>query len=72
MSTVMIRCPVTGHPVPTAIEIEASVFRQLPNVAAKMTCPACGQEHIWNTGSAWLAGQPRLVATTPKRKTAAA
>jgi hypothetical protein len=26
-----------------------------------MLCPACGQEHIWATGSAWLADEPRII-----------
>jgi endogenous inhibitor of DNA gyrase (YacG/DUF329 family) len=61
MSSMMIRCPTTGRPVSTAIEIEPSVFRKLPNLRAHMLCPACGQEHGWMTKSAWLAGEPRLV-----------
>ncbi|HEY0224259.1 MAG TPA: hypothetical protein VGC38_07090 [Pseudolabrys sp.] len=61
MSTVMIKCPTTGRPVSTAIETETSVFHQLPQVAARMICPACSQEHIWMKSSAWLAGEPRLV-----------
>ena len=61
MSLVMINCPKTGRPVSTQIETEASVFRRLPKVASRMHCPACGQEHIWMTSSAWLAGEPRLV-----------
>jgi len=61
MSSVMIKCPNTGRPVSTAIEIEPSVFRQLPNLRARMFCPACGKEHNWMTASAWLAGEPRPV-----------
>ena len=61
MSSVMISCPATGHPVSTAIETEPSVFRKLPKVSARMHCPACGQEHLWTVSSAWLAGEPRLV-----------
>jgi len=61
MSSVMIKCPNTGRAVSTAIETEPSVFRQLPKIASRMMCPACGQEHVWMTGSAWLAGEPRLV-----------
>ncbi len=57
----MIRCPVTGQPVTTGIETERAVLRRLPKVAARMHCPACGQEHIWNVSAAWLAGEPRLV-----------
>lgn len=58
MSCMMIRCPITGEPVSTAIEVEPSVFRKLPETSARMLCPVCGQEHIWATGSAWLADQP--------------
>ena len=73
MSSVMIRCPTTGRSVSTAIETEAVVFRQLPKVASRMLCPACGQEHVWMTSSAWLAGEPRLVETgRPNGKAAVA
>lgn len=58
MSLVMIRCPTTGRVVSTAIEAEPDDFRQLPNVAAKMRCPACGKDHVWMTSSAWLDGAP--------------
>jgi len=64
MSSVMIRCPDTGRAVSTAIETESSVFRKLPRVAARMHCPACGQDHVWSVSSAWLAGAPRLVEQT--------
>ena len=72
MSSVMIRCPSTGRAVYTAIETEPSVFRRLPKVASRMTCPACGQEHEWMTSSAWLSGGPRLVEKAAHGKTAAA
>ena len=72
MSTVMIKCPNTGLAVSTAIETEPSVFRQLPKIASRMLCPACGHEHVWWTSSAWLAGAPRLVDTKRPAKTAAA
>jgi predicted RNA-binding Zn-ribbon protein involved in translation (DUF1610 family) len=58
MSSVMIRCPTTGRAVATAVETERSVFNKLPNVAARMHCPACGGEHIWTVHSAWLAETP--------------
>jgi len=72
MSAVMIKCPVTGKAVSTAIETEASSFRRLPKVAAHMRCPACGRDHEWTVSSAWLSGEPRLVAKRPVQKTAAA
>ena len=60
MSSVMIRCPITGEPVSTAVEVEPSVFRKLPKMSARMLCPACGQEHVWAVNSAWLANEPHL------------
>jgi hypothetical protein len=72
MSSVMIRCPVTGHAVSTAIETEPSVFRKLPKVAARMHCPVCGQDHVWTVSSAWLARELRLVGQAVTRKIAAA
>jgi hypothetical protein len=65
MSLVMIRCPMTGRPVSTAIETEPVTFRRLPTVAVCMHCPACERDHTWTVSSAWLAGEPRLV--TPAR-----
>ncbi len=62
MSSVMISCPTTGRPVSTAIEMEPIVFNRLPNLAGRMGCPACGQEHVWVMRSAWLADAP---GTTP-------
>ena len=62
MSSVMIKCPKTGRVVSTAIEVEPSTFRRLPKIAARMYCAACGEEHIWFTGSAWLDGERPLVA----------
>ena len=61
MSSVMIRCPNTGRPVSTAIEVEPSVFRNLPKISARMRCPVCGRDHTWTVGSAWLANELRVV-----------
>lgn len=71
IGSVMITCPKTGRAVSTAIEVESTVFRQLPKLAARMHCPACGEEHVWSTGSAWLAGEPRLVGKASKKVEAA-
>jgi endogenous inhibitor of DNA gyrase (YacG/DUF329 family) len=71
MSLVMIKCPVTGRAVSTAIETEPNSFRRLPKVIAHMGCPACGRDHEWTISSAWLSGEPRLVER-PLEKTVAA
>jgi hypothetical protein len=72
MSSVMIRCPNTGQAVSTEIETEPNVFRRLPNIRARMHCPACGREHVWRVGEAWLAGEPRRVEAMPPVSTEAA
>ena len=61
MGAVMIRCPRTGRAVSTEIETEPSVFSRLPEVAGRMRCPDCGQEHRWSASQAWLLEQPTLV-----------
>ncbi|MBV9261798.1 MAG: hypothetical protein JO205_10545 [Pseudolabrys sp.] len=67
MSSVMIRCPNTGMAVSTEIETESAVFRKLPKIAGRMNCPSCGQEHLWLTSSAWLAGErPLGVLRSPR------
>ena len=71
MSLVMIKCPVTGRAVSTAIETEPNSFRRLPKVTAQMRCPACGRDHEWTISSAWLSDEPRLVER-PMEKSAAA
>ena len=60
MASVMIKCPATGRAVSTAIETEPTVFRKLPEVSARMCCPACGRDHTWTVSSAWLEVDPRL------------
>jgi hypothetical protein len=72
MSTVMIRCPVTGRAVSTAIETDPATFRKLPTVAGHMLCPACERDHAWTISSAWLAGEPRLVTAARQTKIEAA
>ena len=72
MSLVMIKCPVTGRAVSTAIETEPNSFRRLPKVTAHMCCPACGRDHEWTISSAWLSGEPSVVARWPMQKIAAA
>jgi len=72
MSSVMIECPNTGETVSTAIETEPADFRRLPKVPSRMLCPACGEEHVWTTGTAWLSNGPRPLAAAPVPKIEAA
>jgi hypothetical protein len=54
MSMLMIKCPATGRPVPTGIEIEPDTLAQLPDIGSGLTCPACGHHHIWQKNDAWI------------------
>ncbi len=58
MGTVMIRCPRTNRAVSTQIGTEVSVFERLPEVASRLRCPACGEEHVWTARDAWLSDAP--------------
>jgi hypothetical protein len=53
----MIKCPTTGAPVSTGIEVESETFDQLPSVGARLKCPACGAEHVWTRDDAWISGE---------------
>ena len=64
MSSVMINCPTTGRAVSTAVEMEPIVFNRLPDMAGRMLCPACGQEHVWAVRSAWLTDAPGIAPGT--------
>jgi hypothetical protein len=67
MGTVMIRCPRTGDAVSTEINTEAGVFERLPDVASRMTCPACGEVHVWTARDAWLADAPPVPLPSAER-----
>ena len=58
MGTVMIRCPRTNRAVSTQIGTEVAVFERLPEVASRLYCPACGEQHTWTTRDAWLSDAP--------------
>lgn len=67
MGTVMIRCPRTDRAVSTEIETEEQDFKRLPDVPSRLSCPACGEIHIWTRRDAWLSdAQPdRQMADVP-------
>jgi hypothetical protein len=48
MSMVMIRCPLIGCQVFTGIEIHPESVPLIPPINARLTCPRCGQTHIWS------------------------
>jgi hypothetical protein len=54
MAALMIRCPKTGMPVETGIELDPDTFKYLPKIQSFVTCAACGERHPWTKDDAWL------------------
>jgi hypothetical protein len=58
MGALMITCPNTGQPIPTAIDTDEHSLRKIPDVLTRTRCPCCGLDHAWWTREAWLANAP--------------
>jgi hypothetical protein len=54
MGAVMIRCPQTGHAIPTGYEADPARFRETPVFFAITYCPICRADHQWFAGDAWV------------------
>src|SRR5687768_9123518 len=59
MPRVFIRCPFTGQPVPTGLEMD------IPAFAAELGdrfvyCPHCLRTHLWTKAMAWLETEPLI------------
>jgi hypothetical protein len=61
MAMIMIRCPATGQQAFTGIETHADSVSMIPPVNTRLTCPRCGQVHIWSILEAELV--PGIPAT---------
>ena len=59
MGVVTIRCPRTAANVSVGLEITPEAFASLRPRIARMRCSACGSEHAWAKGIAWLEVDPR-------------
>ena len=55
MAIVFTRCPATGQPIDTGIEIDEVSFARLPGFVGRVFCPHCKIEHQWGKDGAWLA-----------------
>ena len=63
MTRVMIKCPNTGKAVPTGKETnEATLERVVFFDNILFDCPACGENHTWDTRDAWLESPSRKAA----------
>jgi hypothetical protein len=45
---VMIRCPATGRQAFTGIETNATSVNLIPPINTRLTCPSCGDTHVWS------------------------
>ena len=52
---VMIRCPATGHEVPTGFTaVSAAKLERLLRGSLLVKCAACSQHHEWSNRDAFL------------------
>ena len=54
MSMVMVKCPQTGHAIPTGIKTDRESFRQSPVFFARTRCLICHTDHSWFAREAWV------------------
>jgi hypothetical protein len=54
MGSVMVRCPTTGHDIPTGIVTDRESFAATPVFFARVRCPICRTEHEWFAKEAWV------------------
>jgi hypothetical protein len=62
MPVVTIACPRTGKSVSMGMELEPSEFDTLGPKIFRIRCSACGSEHLWSRGTAWLTETPKKPA----------
>ena len=54
MGPVMVRCPATGHDIPTGIVTDRKSFAATPVFFARVRCPICRTDHEWFAKEAWV------------------
>ena len=55
MGMVMVKCPQTGHAIPTGIEIDRESFGRSTVFFSRTRCPICRADHAWFAREAWVA-----------------
>jgi hypothetical protein len=60
MGAVMVKCPETGHDIPTGIVTDRKSFDASPVFFARVYCPICRTNHEWFAKQGWVceAGVP--------------
>lgn len=59
MGMVMVKCPQTGHAIPTGIETDRESFRRSAVFFSRTRCPICRADHAWFAPEAWV-DEPRI------------
>jgi hypothetical protein len=54
MGMVMVKCPQTGHAIPTGIEIDRESFGRSTVFFSRTRCPICRADHAWFAREAWV------------------
>ena len=54
MGMVMVKCPQTGHAIPTGIMIDRESFQRSPVFFRRTRCPICNTDHAWFARDAWV------------------
>jgi hypothetical protein len=54
MGVVMIKCPETGHAIPTGMKADRDRFGLSPVFFARTYCSICQANHEWFAREAWV------------------
>ena len=54
MATLFFRCPVTGHEVPTELEIDRASYARIDADYVEISCPYCKEPHPLASVKSWL------------------
>jgi hypothetical protein len=50
----MVKCPQTGHAIPTGIKTDHESFRRSPVFFGRTRCLICHTDHAWFAQEAWV------------------
>jgi len=51
---VMVKCPQTGHAIPTGIKTDRESFGRRAVFFSRTRCPICRTDHAWFAREAWV------------------
>ena len=66
MGMVMVKCPQTGHAIPTGIKTDRESFGRSAVFFSRTRCPLCGADHAWFAREAWV-DEPSIRIRQPQR-----